>query len=237
MKNAKYGFVYITTNLINNKKYIEQCKFHNTWKYYLGSGKLIKRAIEKYGKENFRRRIIEYADSKEELNNLEIELIKKYNAVKSDMYYNLADGGKGGNKFAHMTREEKEALRKKMSEGVKNSEKHKKALAKFWSCPKARAEASERAKQRRLSDKGKEGLRTEKRMEACRRNFAKASKLNQRPVIQMTLEGEFLARFDSIKDACIKLNVKQLNTGIGKCCRGVYETAHGFKWKYEQEVR
>ena len=48
-----YGFIYITTNMINGKKYIGQKMFRERWKKYIGSGKLLKRAVNKYGKENF----------------------------------------------------------------------------------------------------------------------------------------------------------------------------------------
>ena len=51
-----YGFVYLTTNTINNKKYIGMCK--NTHRdNYLGSGKVLKQGIDKKGKENFTRGI------------------------------------------------------------------------------------------------------------------------------------------------------------------------------------
>ena len=41
-----YGFVYITTNKINGKKYIGMCKSSHE-KNYLGSGKILREAIEK----------------------------------------------------------------------------------------------------------------------------------------------------------------------------------------------
>lgn len=88
-----YGFIYITTNNINNKKYIGQRKFSPRWESYLGSGIAFKKALEKYGRENFSREIITYADSKEELNELEIYYIKKHNAVEDTNYYNLIYGG------------------------------------------------------------------------------------------------------------------------------------------------
>ena len=35
-----YGFVYITTNMIDGMRYIGRCKFNRqrNWKYYMGSG-------------------------------------------------------------------------------------------------------------------------------------------------------------------------------------------------------
>ena len=45
-----YGFIYITTNLVNGIRYLGQKKFDRIWKTYLGSGSIIRRAIKKYGK-------------------------------------------------------------------------------------------------------------------------------------------------------------------------------------------
>lgn len=52
---SRYGYVYKITNLINGKTYVGQRKIvrDKTWEDYYGSGKLIKQAITKYGKENF----------------------------------------------------------------------------------------------------------------------------------------------------------------------------------------
>jgi group I intron endonuclease len=113
-----YGFIYITTNLINGKKYIGQKKFDisNTWITYLGSGKHLKRAIIKYGKENFIREILSIAYSKEELNQLEIEYIKNHNATESNDYYNIASGGDGGNLILGKTDDEIKNIYNRISE-------------------------------------------------------------------------------------------------------------------------
>jgi|TARA_Y100000034_G_scaffold39761_1_gene49015 group I intron endonuclease len=91
-----YGFIYLTTNKINGKKYIGMCK-NTHHKGYFGSGKLLKQAIKKYGKENFERTILEKCETFEELSESESYWIKFYNAVESFEFYNLADGGFGGN--------------------------------------------------------------------------------------------------------------------------------------------
>jgi group I intron endonuclease len=129
-----YGFIYITTNLINGKKYIGQKMFRISWQDYLGSGKYFLKAVKKYGKENFSREIIAIAYSKEELDKLEIEFIKKHNAVESKDYYNLAFGGESITGLHHS-----EETRKKMSEaqmgekgnmyGKHHSEETKKKLS------------------------------------------------------------------------------------------------------------
>ena len=88
-------FVYITENTINGKKYIGMCTREDTG--YLGSGALLKNAIEKYGKHNFKRTIIQTCDTFEELCDAEKYWIDYYDAVNSDRYYNLIEGGLGGN--------------------------------------------------------------------------------------------------------------------------------------------
>ena len=93
-----YGFIYITTNNINGKKYIGQKKYDacGNWKYYLGSGIILTKSIKKYGKENFSKEIIEECETKEQLNEREKYWISYYNAVDSDDFYNIAFGGDGG---------------------------------------------------------------------------------------------------------------------------------------------
>lgn len=90
-----YGYVYIVTNLINGKKYIGQHKSDIFDPKYLGSGKILKQAILKEGRENFKIDILETCDCKEQLDKCEAEYINKYNAVESTDFYNLKDGGIG----------------------------------------------------------------------------------------------------------------------------------------------
>ena len=110
-----YGYIYLTTNLVNNKKYIGQHKGKPN-DSYLGSGIHIKQAIKKYGKENFKKEVLEYANSQEELNELEIKIIALHNAVEDKNYYNVAIGGYtpvvvGGMKGKKHTEETKQKLR------------------------------------------------------------------------------------------------------------------------------
>jgi hypothetical protein len=77
------GVIYLTTNLINDKKYIGLDSYNKP--NYLGGGTALKRAIRKYGKENFKKEILEYCD-KENLEKREIYWISYYNAVEDPSF-------------------------------------------------------------------------------------------------------------------------------------------------------
>lgn len=88
-----YGYIYLTTNLINGHKYIGQHVSEKLDKSYLGSGALMLKAIAHYGRPAFKVEILETAESKEELNQLEIKHIQLHDAVNRSDYYNIEAGG------------------------------------------------------------------------------------------------------------------------------------------------
>ena len=118
-----YGFIYITTNMVNGKRYIGQKMFRKGWLFYMGSGKSIVKAIKKYGKQNFIRDIVAIAYSKEELNKLEAEWIYNYGATKNNNFYNIADGG-GGNVLAGKPQNEIDDAKRKMSYSHKGNKNY-----------------------------------------------------------------------------------------------------------------
>lgn len=91
------GFIYKTTNKINGKSYIGMCSSEKRFSTYLGSGLLLKQAIKKYGKDAFVRTILEECDTDEDLRISEEKWINYYDAVNSPKFYNLMEGGRGGN--------------------------------------------------------------------------------------------------------------------------------------------
>lgn len=90
-----YGFVYITTNLLNGKKYIGKRSFKDGWIEYLGSGTLLREDIKKFGEKNFKKELIEICKTEEILNERESYWIKHFDAKKSDDFYNLTDRKSG----------------------------------------------------------------------------------------------------------------------------------------------
>jgi hypothetical protein len=88
------GYIYKTTNLINNRSYIGKKQKEVFDPTYYGSGLILKEAIKKYGKENFSIEVLSWATTISELNKLEELYISQYRLV--DDLYNIAKGGNGG---------------------------------------------------------------------------------------------------------------------------------------------
>jgi DNA-directed RNA polymerase subunit RPC12/RpoP len=86
--------IYKTTNLLDNKIYIGQDSNNNP--NYYGSGKVLCYKIKKYGKENFKKEILEFCETKEQLNEREIYWIAKLKSTDRKIGYNLTFGGQNG---------------------------------------------------------------------------------------------------------------------------------------------
>lgn len=89
----KYFFIYKITNLINGRYYIGRHATTDLNDNYMGSGKAIKNAINKYGVENFKKEIIATVDTAEKLWELEREIVNE-SVVKDPQSYNMAYGGR-----------------------------------------------------------------------------------------------------------------------------------------------
>lgn len=87
--------IYKTTNLINGKIYIGKHETLDANDDYMGSGKNIKRALAKYGIENFKKEILFIFGNEEEMDFKEAELVTK-EFVLEDTNYNICPGGQGG---------------------------------------------------------------------------------------------------------------------------------------------
>lgn len=86
-----YGYVYLITNKLNGKKYVGMRASRKFDETYWGSGILIQRAVEKYGKENFTREVLHWCKNHDELIITEVAELQSRNAAISDEYYNLID--------------------------------------------------------------------------------------------------------------------------------------------------
>jgi len=102
------GFVYIITNLTNDKKYIGKklARFKVTkkplkgnknkrrstkesdWRTYWGSSDKLNKDVEELGENNFTRQILYYCESKGELSYLEAKEQFDRSVLETDEYYN-----------------------------------------------------------------------------------------------------------------------------------------------------
>ena len=121
--------IYKTTNLSDGKYYVGKDTKNNP--NYLGSGLKLQRAVKKYGKENFKKEILEYCTSTD-IDSREIFWIDKLNATNPKYGYNLTKGGSGGDTYTNnpnydlileklkkrppMTKEERERRSKELTE-------------------------------------------------------------------------------------------------------------------------
>lgn len=155
------GSIYKITNTVNGKSYIGQTR-HDAEKTRIrchlnGDSKgsrLVKRAIEKYGKDAFAYEILHDGIIPEFLDDLEIEAIKKFNTI-APQGYNLTADGEGGSPS--------EETRRKMSEvGKSRTVEHRRRLSEAQTGRKHSEETkrkmSETKKGRTLSEEHRRKL-------------------------------------------------------------------------------
>lgn len=117
-----FGFIFKTTDLINNKIYIGQhiCSSEYKDNYYLGSGKELSLAIKEYGRKNFKKEILEECDSISELNERERYWIAYYDARNPEVGYNIQEGGRDSKIPEEMKKDISNTLKKFYKKDPKN---------------------------------------------------------------------------------------------------------------------
>lgn len=100
----KYNFVYKTTNNLNGDYYYGVHSTNNLDDGYLGSGKRLNYAINKYGKSNFTREIVQYFSNIKNAYILEAAIVTP-ELVNDPHCYNIALGGRGRFKEYGLTEE------------------------------------------------------------------------------------------------------------------------------------
>lgn len=98
-----FHILYKTINVINGKEYIGVHSTKNLEDGYLGSGLAIKRAINKYGKQNFIRTILEFCNSESELLEKEAVIVNE-EWVENPNTYNMKTGGQSKGNLSKKSR-------------------------------------------------------------------------------------------------------------------------------------
>lgn len=222
--------VYKITNSINHKVYIGITKFNNPnnrWKNGFGYRKnsLISKAIKKYGWSLFSKEVLHDNLSKEAACAFEIKYIKEYKNL--NLSYNIGNGGEGSNSVSETT---KEKLRQYKGEkasmyGKKHS---KESIEKIRKGSIGRPVSLKTRQKISEANKKYNGMRGKTHTEKVRKQVSERFSI---PVLQYTLQGEFIKEYPSITQAQLELNI--ISNHIGCCCIGRRKTCSGFIWKYK----
>ena len=239
-----FGYIYITTNLINGRKYIGKHQYSGPGLdlNYYGSGKQLRCAVKKYGIQNFKVELIETCDSMVSLNEREKFWIDYYNACENSLFYNIAQGGDGGPIFLSLTEEDRKKAIQKRSE--------------TWKC---------NGYSDRMSIKRKQYYKQHpEKCSQISRGLKQYYKLHPEALQKMSndrkgvkWDAERLKKHASIKGAdnkkskpclCIETGEHFVSSTaaaekyggsykvIWKCCKGQCETAAGFHWAFVDDI-
>jgi len=164
--------IFKITNLINSKLYIG--KSSNDRASYFGSGRAIKAAINKYGKINFKKEIIDTAETLSELNSKERYWIQYYNSYEPTIGYNRSLGGDDNwEVLSDSAKFQRAANQLKKFKSEEFRKKKKEDTTKYYMDPKNREAQSERIRKTyyRLSEEEKEKVK-KRLLDGSRRRWA-----------------------------------------------------------------
>lgn len=216
------GYVYLTTNDINDIVYVGKRQKPYFDKKYKGSGKHLKLAFKKYGKDKFHSRIIERCGTVEDLCSAEKKWIAYYK-TQGYKLYNIAEGGEGGylgatwrdlpqDKAMEVLRKNKEAhLGEKNPFYGKHHTEHTKSILR------------EKNKRKKIPIE----LKTYKDLQR--------SKLPKILQIDKTTN-EVIKLWDNWCEASKEVSPRN-RCGYGhiaQCCNHERKSAYGFKWEYAE---
>ncbi len=149
-----YHYIYITWNKDTYKFYVGKHSSKNpATDSYIGSGKHMLNAIDKYGVSSFEHRILQYTHTAQEAYELEAAIVTAgYIKLYRDelrITYNLVGGGEGVTVHSKETRQKmSEAIKKHYAENPETSEKHSEYMKKYFEDnPEVKQKHSEYMKQ------------------------------------------------------------------------------------------
>ena len=215
----KEFIVYMHENKINHKKYIGITCQKPTQRWRGGKGYKIgifKKAIDKYGWNNFNHIVLYKHLTKEQACLKEQELIKKYNTMNENYGYNLCEGGNLTIGYHHT-----ENSKLKMS-------KSKKGMYKGKNNPMyGKSGILAPAYGKHLTEEHKRKISEAKKGKA---NYHTITLYKS--VDQYDIYGNYIKTWESIASVEKELNIK--GTHISRVCRGKGKTTGGYVFKYHQ---
>jgi group I intron endonuclease len=212
-------YIYLVKNQQNKIVYVGQQIGTKSLNEYQGSGLLLNRAYNKYGKDYFKQEIVEYCNV-DELNDKEKLYIKQYN-TKFPHGYNLTEGGDGMKGYKYNNNQ------KQNISNAKNGQKY----------PKEHGEKIRQAKLGKKRDP--ETINKIIQTKASKHNIKidlslknQSRSNSQKTILQYDLQSNILNEYQSAQEAGRCLG--KSGNSIADCASGRQSTAYGFVWKYRE---
>ena len=236
MENRKLYCVYMHRNKINDKKYIGiTCrKPEHRWGKdgHSYKGQVFKKAIEKYGWNNFDHVILFNELSAEDAYKKEQELIKLYKSNQKEFGYNLSAGGEHGSTGY---------LNNSMSIVVYQYDLDGNFIAEYPSLSEAERVTGISNSSISSCCKGKQMYTGEfqwsytkvDKMPKIDKHQLISDKVRKKgkPVYCYDMDGNFIKKYNSARIASEETNTNQ--SQINVCCSGRTRYSNNFQWFYE----
>lgn len=217
--------VYLITNGVNGKRYVgftkrsieKRFEGHCRAADRDGSCYALHEAMRKHGIENFYVELLEICLDRPTAALREQALIIELDThVRNGRGYNMTKGGEGVTGLSQASIDS--MAEKHRRENLRPETLERMALAKNGTklSEETRAKQSKRKKGKKFTDEHRKNLR--------------GGSKQPRAVDQLTMEGEFIARYPSFQEAFRQTGAYPTN--ISYVCKGKYRYAGGFKWRY-----
>lgn len=192
------------------------------------------KAINKYGWDNIEHIVLFNNLAESRAKSLEVDLIRHYKNL--GISYNITDGGEGTYGWTPS-----KETRRKISSSLKGRVISKEVRVKISRTLKGRQISKEHIDIIKKTHTGKvvsEDTRQKLREINLGKKHSNETKrkiglLSAKPILQFSLNGEFIREWESASEAARALNKRP--SSITHCCnkRANYNTAYGYKWEYK----
>lgn len=222
--------IYKATNKINGKVYIGKTKDFRKRKYEhtkidVNNHLIFHKAIKKHGEDNSNWEIIDWADTREDINELEKHYIKKFNSFKPNGY-NMTKGGDGGAMYnarpiicltfsGEFVKRYESAAEAEREDGFHN-------VDVLVAC-----------KNPNRTCKGYIFMFEDEYIKNGPRKYKKPKSTSIKSAVQCDLNGKFIKEYESVTEAAIKTGI--LRTRISSALTGQSKTAGGFIFVYKDD--
>lgn len=207
-------------------------------------------AINKYGWDNFKHEILLDGLNSDQASEYEKLYIYMYKSNDSKYGYNITSGGEKGFSLQGEHKDHFDELmrnpqrRKKISEGLKEyyrspeaREKASEAQKKKWQNGIIRENARKSAKDRWKDSEYRKNLIDKltklRNTNEYKQSMTGGNNPNATSVLQYSLDGKLVGKYDSINDACRAIGSAS-HSNIVACINGRRRTSYGYIWAYDK---